>query len=1358
MFTPSANSRAGSLRPKRTRQNTTTEDSISLPQAKRKRSALRRDTFEPLADASINEISSRQDPNVKPNGHVGSAAISSQGSKELSYRGPKNERRTDRSQAPTTLTSNDFYTVSELPSLPQQVRDLDKQNKSYTCTFSVEHGYALAVSHTQAIIWPYHSSASVPSSRDVINIPLSFLQTSETDPVPLATFTAKSATGEPGLLVVSARWGTIVYWDTLTNASTIMPGRTSNGVQGTIPNLGSDTVTDLVSAEPSGFVLSLTHGRVAHVSVRDQLGRPAIGVQFLRKPADGSLLGSFGGSVRNLVGWDRRRGTPLVKAGNASKGQRDVIIMTEAADVELWDTHVGVGHSMLFHQNVLEHVKAAISPNLSIEKTLQQYDIQVVDFELARPGPEVARGDEPAHVPLVVLAAAADSDGTQYYILEMVVSAEDVLVRIVHPLTCYTTKARRHPRIAIAKSTAFVIFDTAVILYSLAKFHESPSSQLLMERQALPSPFQDAIQLDSEKSFKFVGHRIEDDDREAVCLVAVTCKGLLRIQSHKNDVEVDVDEYTSKISAKSRIEQAIQFAWDKKNPLDLANAPCDSYSQEEIEKAALDISNEVVTSTSKVMPKSYPSTAEHLNKRAECLKRLIEYLLKNYWGKVGESLRFQLLFNAEKVAAAQAVWRVQESIYRRYQQEKRSGRCHLEFSLYALHETRHKAPDEAQGQEDSVRHWLLSSVDRCQHLLVEVVDCARELPEWDITDPRVLGEYYLETVDLWMAGFTAAFKFREENAVWYGLENLVLEDGVFVGGYPGDIDRPWTSNVEPNKAARLLLSLVCEYLEEWYDYNPDSKGKKKKMPVSSDGKVHDAPPRALVNELATKLPRQCALFIRVATEEIVWAVQEEEAEYDDPIDRAAHVDAVKAELPPRKRNAIVAISAFNMEGAIDLAERLKDPELLVNLTAHYLQRLNLEMLAQPELGVKHRKKIAEIQEHAETYYEKFGHDWAYANFSRKFRQGDLGSLLYEGQENNGAKQKFVTTFFKRASKLGHQVGKVSWINDVLGENDLASAEKTLSRVADVEELDLFNKKTELSLAKLTSLALVEGQPAAVTGSSNGAEKALYDRKLELIDIQESITSHINLVIGNTIDDKAAEEEALKTFSNRLVAKSPGHGRLLKSAIAALLREQPLSPEALIDFLTLADPCAYEAEPEIDPDILGNEFYWALKVVDLSDLSNVHKFALRQVIWRRAMIRDDWTVINNTKGKSDDEVENAMQQSSIFRTLIRIADEAQADGSVTTGALLADLSAAIITPAQILAENAFPQVLQKRFEGAEKEMAAILKDMEREQSQLTKYVDKAQLSLHYDGMIGAVRDAVRDAAEEQGEEMAAQVQG
>lgn len=1359
MFTPDASGHTHSLRSKRTRQAAGNEDSLKLPQAKRKRSALRRDTFEPLTDTSINELARREKADTKTNGHVETArpkSVAAQ-SKELSFRGPKNDRRADRERATTVLTTNDFYTVSELPSLPQQVRDLDKHNKTYSCVFSVEHGYALVVSHTDAIIWPYHSSASVPSSRDVITVPLSFLQTSENDPLPLATFTARAANGEPGLLVVSAKWGTVVYWDALTSASTTTPGRTTNGVHGSVPSLGGEIVTDLVNAEPSGFILTFSHGRVAHVSIRDQLGRPSIGVQFLRKPPSSSLLGGIGGSVRNLVGWDRRKGTPFAKAGAATKGQRDVVIMTDDAEVEVWDTNHGVGHTLNLHQKALEEIKDALKPQLSPEKTIQQYNIKIHDFELPRAGNEVMHGDEASSVAVLMLLSLSEPAGTRFYLLDLVITSEETIVRVVHPINCFSPKVAVsgswRPRLLVVKTSAFIVFETAVVLFSLTKIHESPSSQLLMERHALPTPFQDVIRLDGEKSYTFVGYSAEDDGKDASCLLATSKKRLLRILSHKNDAEIDVDDYSSKISAKTRIEQAIRYGVRKDNPLDLNDTSTRNFSPDEIEEAVLDISDEIVRSKWKYLSPSGASISKHLSERADALSSLIHHLTKFYPGKTTEPCRDQLMWDAEKVAAAQAIWKTQENIWRRYPQADREM-PHVEFSLRALHESRQEYPDEEKGQTDRVRYWMLNSVYQCQNLLVEIVDCIKELPDFDITDPRIYGEFLLETVDIWCAAYAAVFKFREDNATWYGFGDKRLHDGVFYDGYNTQSGRPWTSNVQPNQYAWQLLDHVCSYLSEWYDYDADSaKSKKKQMPLSSDGVVHDAPPRTLINDLIAKLPKQCDFYTRVTTEEFLWAANEEGQEYDDRGESKKAMDRIMIERRPRLVEAVNRISVFNMEGAIELAERLHEPHLLVDLNSDFLHNLNKEALAKPEAAEKIEKKIKEVQDHIETYYGIFKHDWAFANFTRKLENGELGTLFKEVQDNE-KKQAYLTKFIRKANKAGQQLGKIGWINDVLGERDFGHAEKTLIRVANDEKGDLSHKKTELSLAKLVSMAAIEE-------SNNGGTRTLpdsvlaYDNELQIVELQEDVTKHVKLFVGNAIDEKAEEELAIDTFSAKSVAKAPGLKRLLRSAIVSIVAKQPLSTESLVDFLTLAETDQHEGESDEDPGVLGNEFALALKLVDLTELPNVNKIALRHVIWRRAMIRDDWTVLNDSSGKSDAEVESTLHQTAIFRTLMYLGEEAANSlGDSGPAAVAAHFSAQVSSPAEILAEGPFAMVLQRRFEGADKDKEAVRKDLDKEQEQLRKYVETAQLDVHFGGLVNDARGLIRQSLDNAGESAAA----
>lgn len=1407
MFSSDAANHTHSLRSKRTRQVAGTDDSIKLPQAKRKRSALRRDTFvEPLTEASLDEIADRETAQPKINGNTSdpkpARSISSNGTmhQSLSIRGSKkSDKRSERGLGALTLASNDFYTVSQLPALPDPVRN--RPSVPYTCVISPEYGYALALTHTDAIIWPYNSSATSPSSKDVISFKLPLPPAAASDPLPLATLTARSASGEPGILVVSPKWGKVVYWETVTSASTLIPGQNAAGVQGTITGMFSgETVQALTNAEPSGFILTFNHGRVAHLTVRDPVGRPAIGVQFLRKPNATSTGGIFG-SIRNVFGGSGRKGTPMVRPAGAAKGQRDIVVLTDDAEFELWRTNTGADDTLLFSNNFKDHLLQSLNSCFDA-KQIQPLHFNIIDVELARPGRNVARKDQSAPTSIVLLLAINGSSQPSYCLIEMSVSACDTDIRAVHVVKCYHEPSHVNdswrPRLIVAASQpmAFIIFETDVVLFSLAKITESPSSQLLMEKQALPDPFQDCISFQHDTIYRVLGCVSEDFDEQAACVIAVQGFGLVRLTSlARNNQDIDVDDYQDQITAKSKIEQAVFFGTIKQNPFNLSSGSANEYTTEDVASAALQISSETLSSTSKFLPRGGPSIDANMKLRAKALDDLIHHLMRRYTSSVSRNLRYKLLWNAEKLAAAQALWKVQEDIQRRYPLKDREM-PYLEFSLRGLHEDRQAYPDENKGQSDRVRHWLLNSVENADYLLSELVACFDELEPMEVTSPQVVGEYFVEALDLSIAAYTAAFKFREDHAPAYGLDDDIFEEGILIAGYPPTAGIPWTSKPEPLRFAAKLIDEVCEYLGEWWEYSPDdTKSKKKQMPVDMEGRPHSAPTRQLINEIASRLPREVDLFNSIVGEEIINAIRHEEVIQTVPQLRIQKTNEIRAERRPRMSEAIRKIAAFNPAGAIELAEKLKDPGLLVVLTTQYLLTLDLESQIHPETALKTRRKIHEIQDHAETYYDRFGNGWAYANFSRKVQNGELGSLLTEGQQNKGKKQGFLTWFLRKSMKRGQSVGKVSWINDVVGEGNFSRAESTLVDVAENEEMELSNKKTELSLAKLAGLAAMEAEIESRACSEERLEavsrrlalKELEsDNRIALVEIQDRLAAHITAAVGAAIDVKAGEDLAASIFAERVTDTAPGLRKLLTAGLRSIVNERPLTVEQLVDVLTLMDPIEIDVNPdeENDPSILGQEFFLALQVVEYSNDSDVSpqlKRELRKVIWRRAMVRDDWTVLNKTSGMNDEQVERVFRQSSAWKTLEALFVDYKGRADVGEDV---NVEEQIIPPAEILGDEdsvaehgkggdasenqdsvpmeevkevkeartsgkaaskvpafVLPWVVTERFFGDAKEVEAVRRDMAKEQLRLRDFVNKAQIQMHFEGMVREVRDLV-----------------
>jgi hypothetical protein len=102
-------SHSRSLRPKRSRQ-VGSDEAIRPSQAKRRRSALRVDTFEPLSDRSPNEVVAVIEEEAATNGHApdGNSALDgdSTATRDLTIRTAKSaERRKERGQTAMTLVS-----------------------------------------------------------------------------------------------------------------------------------------------------------------------------------------------------------------------------------------------------------------------------------------------------------------------------------------------------------------------------------------------------------------------------------------------------------------------------------------------------------------------------------------------------------------------------------------------------------------------------------------------------------------------------------------------------------------------------------------------------------------------------------------------------------------------------------------------------------------------------------------------------------------------------------------------------------------------------------------------------------------------------------------------------------------------------------------------------------------------------------------------------------------------------------------------------------------------------------------------------------------------------------------------------
>lgn len=1320
---------------------------------------MRKDTFEPPVEAPILPPTPSAD-NSAPgvNGRAVEEQTTSTGTTsrptELTLRGGKKpEKRSDKSDGPFLLSSNEYYSVAQLPALPEQIRS--HSSTKFASVLSPDNGYALALTHSHALIWPYNSPSSVPPSKDTFTFELPFA-ISTNDPLPIAAFTAKSATKEPGLVIVTPAKGKIAYWETISSASSLVPSPQAQGVQGSIPGMFSgETVSSVVNAEPAGFVLTFSHGRVAHLTLKDQLGRPAIGVQFLRKVSTGSQSSLFG-SIRNVFGGSGRKSIAAAHAGKASRGQRDVMVVTGDAEIELWDTRLSVGNSLKYQLNAKETLLDALKFNLPTDGT-SEYHFRVLDFAVltkgsssTSTGQEVAKSNGDGPETIMFLVSLTHGGQASYFIIESQISSDRVQVKAVHRITCYrkptNSDAAWQPKLVIPQpaSTAFVVFETATVLFSLAKLDES-ASQLLLEGGSAPEPFQDCIRFQEDTPFRVLSSSVEDKSigrKHPSVILAIQSFGIVRISDTLGQKgSEDIEE--AKVTPKSKIEQAVFFGSLKNNPLDLVSQGEQKFDVADIEAAALEISEEILTSKSKYLPKASPSIEQNLRTRAKTHDDLALHLSKHY-NPISRPARWRLLWNAEKLAAQRAIWKTEQEHRKRRPEGEDTI---LQQIVRYMHPEMKTDIDRTKAENDRVRHWLTFDTNRLENFIPWLHVIHGELYKDEVTDSKVVAENISECIDLMEAIFETAFRFRETNVSLYGLHDETFKHGMLFTGYTG-LDLPWTSDF--HTFVIEFVNMTSDFARKWW--------------VNDSKSTAESPNPATIRKIGSSLPQQTEILSHMLLEKGQWckARPEEEMHEEGVLIHKEHIQNSRQHL------LSMAGLGFSNE-AIALAEKLGDMEMLVELSIDAIVQLSEQMQAQQteKEAERFEREVEKANDRMDSYFNRFGDRWARAYYERLIQDGQLGSLL-----NDEKNQQFLTRYLRKNAAYS----KISWINDIVGEHSFSKAAETLAFVATEQEIDLWSKKVELSLSKLATLAAAESKAKSTKKEASlDAKQDLHVSEttslISLIDLQTRLHLHVTSLIGrNVLDFSSRLDLAFEILGKNspAVKGKPAFKGLLYDGLGILLREQSMTVDQIVDVLTLMSPVGSDPDNQdkitdetIDAGVVGNEFFFALKAVEFalpqpSDGNETDTLdkrtkrdALQKIIWRRVMIRDDWESLNRTDNKSEQDVTDSMRGTILWTTASQVFEQDLLASSSTHSNKQPSTTTSIPYPSQIISSNLFPPTLSSRFKPQELDL--VRKDLDAENQDLESSIKKGRLDTWFPGVLRDVKIEVFDLEEERGDE-------
>jgi nuclear pore complex protein Nup133 len=1143
------------------------------------------------------------------------------------------------------------YAIKQLPGLPDNLRKDTTAFRAHFQSLSQNTHEVIVTTSSVVLIWDYTTTISSPVPTTV-RLPES-LKSSEKLPlaatVPNGT---SSAAKDGGLVVVCPSSGKIWYWEALDTATTYkVYTRTLKIRDGLIKLMSGEVVEKLLRVEHGGYVLVLSSGRLAYLSLQDRNSSPAVNVSLLSNEPQsnagwfGSLRATLGGGWRNTVAGVHTR---------PRHNRFETVALTQEGVLKVWDVTYDGSATLKDQYDLSDDLRDAFSDVGLIDKNAKT-PITVIDFALSnKKSSALTKAEGPFSLETVILVAISDSGASNFLLAHVSIGGTQVEITRFTPIQVFKGPANVTPSnfdliVPDPGHSAFIVMPNAVIIVSLEKIYDDARDSLSN------SVFQDIIY------FQFtLGAEIISSSPEFYTHAKSDASGLLLFTKNSGAVRIIAerpsrDAKRQSIKPKAKIEQEVFFGKYAQPILDFGQSGSFNFTQRDVEEAALELSHEILTSSNPNIPDSLSSMENQIYWRTQQLRRLIDFVLAKY-SPISRATKWRLLWDAEKLEAAHKLWKVYETwLGRREDDEK------ILFPLFVTAIPDRSLPDASQGEVDPVRHWFAHDVDRISRLIFKMEYVILNEHRLQAGKWELLVQYISEAQDVIKALLNTAYEFREANLKTYGLRDEKIEDGVLldIEDYAG-LPEPWTAT--KNICTRLegfvaaTTTLLVEISEEASD-----------------------PATKVDVELLAYLRKHQWMLVFISclahNERVRWLQARPEEE--ERANGARMYQAFRDELRPDMLLGLAELGrAFD---GMQIAEKMHDMDGLVKLCIAEIEYLNdpdeRMRLSSKEQAHNERQKD-QLYKQVEKYFTEFGEAFAKAFFTAQVDNGRLADLL----QLEFGKQKELTKFLR----ANPQHWRLAWINEVTREKDLRRAGETLLKIAVEREPNIWVKNAEVGMAKLLFKAANEPAPRrggtskkrsqiAATGDE-GADSEKQDgledyinttvpteleRQRILNEAQEALLVHMRPCFQLGVDKNGAIDCAMTDFGKYAVRDRPALETLLRQGFTQLNDQKTMAPELLIDVLTLMDakPSANESR-----SIHNKMFVWAVKVLYASGYLEGRDAAkgegLRGLIWKRCFVRDDWVKVHHTKGKRDREVAKKLRETLLFETLKQGALESE----------------------------------------------------------------------------------------------------
>ncbi|EMC97055.1 hypothetical protein BAUCODRAFT_106312 [Baudoinia panamericana UAMH 10762] len=1310
----------------RRRQRQSDTDSIKAA-PRRKRSKLSENSFapRPSVEGGNEEDGTALETamNGHPRGSVGRStreeSMPALDTTELPVRGGKRvgtlKHRPLKGDGATTLAQNNFYSVKLLPSTPKELREAGLEFHGSLSNATNGQHLALAVTRTKAYVWDYSAHTTVGNAR-VFDVPFPVRQS---EVLPLGALVVGGASTEIGLLLVSAASGKIAFFESIERAASLSLFQERRScIEGSITGFSlNESVTAMINADHAGFILTLSSGRVMQLCLRDGHGKARIFTQPLH--SDDSNVGILGSIKGWYSGGSRRKITAVRTRALDPRGHMEVIALTDKGEFLRWNLDWSGWHEYNGTVDIRELLLHELS-TFEVPETQGSADSAVVlDFVVADKPYSRVRGNEVAitgaQQPLdtLVLVRAGPIEKRSYYLMELVILGNSVTHRRTTALDTYRAESSAHkPRLLLPKPghTAFIIFDRAVVLAATADaaYGDDPNAQLHEASYVRMKPFEDAISLPSDKDCTIMDAAAEEaKGTHCSSMVFVKGAGLLRISA--TDPAMDVER--SALPAKTRIEQAVFYGAMQDNILDFSLREDESYSLGELEEAALAISDEILRSDTPFIATAPASIEAHLDYRARALTALITFMTVSC-STLSMSTSWQLLWNAEKLAAAQQMWLA-------FEEHKVSPRAdHMQKRVATVidavcdifNEQNESAVRNELREHDLVRRFFIGSLDQVPFLLSRLRMLLEHLRLGDGEHPEETLRHAAEADDVWLRALEAVYTFRSERASAYGIHARLVDEGALDPEHYKDLPDFWTSSNDMLKASQQIPKLSRELAKNFYENH-----------LAPETSSHIQQLRHLNADLIE-------MMCRMYQERITWLLAQPSVEHQSLARR------LQENYDADRHDQLRALASIGCaEQGMRLAEKYRDMQTLTEIVVAESQYYWSELQGNisPEDRSTCLQLITQMTERIGRYFEKCGDAWSNAFFDEAFSSSRAGEMLEKAQEYWGNP---LTKYLRAAPGRA----RLCWINDVTTARDLAHAGLVLTNAAD-EESKLWAKKVELSMSKLALLAAEEdpNPDAAVKEALTSSQHSM-----EIIELQERLYHHIRSEAFGALDHEAEIDLVMKRFATQ-TATYPALERLLQLELDRLMSHEVLSIDDLVDVLTLIDPTLYgDATERKSANLDGQEYFFALSALDRAaqHLNQARFQMLLQLIWKRCYIADEWDVITTRqtqKGGTDIDIRGALSATTAYRTFYYLHS--------STKLVQPSTHVRVLQPSECLGSACNPNDLAHRWSDSTL-LDHILRDNKIQDEVLQGYVVDRQLNEWATDCERYAKEAVNEEAE------------